>query len=144
MFEKRRIIRVKSNIRVSINLCNTNNDNAPIGCPVSGMIVNYTPHGACLYLDNIQCGSHHIFNTTQDHENHIVSLEYKTNDEDDTLVIYGKPVWYDLLLSETKSEKFKLGIEFLVEQDKETFENFFAKLAGQQDAEEGWLRKLFK
>jgi len=144
MIEKRRIKRISSNFRVSINLCNTDNDNAPIGCPVAGRIVDYSPYGACLYLDNIQCGNHHIFNTTQDHENHIVSLEYTTNDEDGSLVVYGNPVWYDLLSSETDSEKFKLGIEFLVEQEKETLDEFFAKLAGQQDAEKGWLQKLFK
>jgi hypothetical protein len=144
MIEKRRINRVSSNFRVSINLCNTDNDNAPIGSPVAGRIVNFTPYGACLYLDNIQCGSHHIFYTTQDHENHIVSLEYTTNDEDDFLVIYGNPVWYDLFSSETDSAKYKIGIEFMVEQDKETLQKFLAKLAGQQDAEEGWLRKLFK
>lgn len=142
MFEKRRIKRVNSNFRVSVNLCDTNNDYAPIGCAVSGKIVNYTPYGACLHLDNIKCGSHHIFNTTQAHDNHIASLEYKTTDEDDALVIYGKPVWYDLLSSETTSEKFKLGIEFLEEQDKETFEKFLAKLADRQDAKEGWLRRL--
>lgn len=144
MFGKRRKIRVSSNFRVSVNLCNTKNDNTPIGCAVSGKIVNYTHYGACLYLEDIKCGSHHIFNTTQDHENHIASLEYKTNDEDDALVIYGKPVWYNLLSSEIKSEKFKLGIEFLAEQDKKTFEKFLAKLADQQDAKASWLRNLFK
>ena len=144
MIEHRRVNRVSSNFSVSINLCKTDNENTPIGIPVKGRIVNYTPCGACLYLDKIKCSDHHIFYTTQGHENHIVSIEYTTDDEDDSLVIYGKPAWYDLLSSETDSEKFKMGIDFLVEQDKKTFQEFLAKLASQQVAREGWLRRLFK
>ena len=144
MIERRRTIRVSSNFRVLINLCDTENDNAPIGSPGTGRIADFTPYGACLHLDKIQCGSHHIFYTTQDHENHVVSLEYATDDEGGSLIIFGNPSWFNLLSPEIDSAKFKLGIEFLVEQDKETLQKFLAKLAGQQDAEEGWLRKLFK
>lgn len=109
-----------------------------------GRIADFTPYGACLYIDKMQCGSHHIFYTTQDHENHIVSLEYTTDDKDDSLVIFGNPAWYDLLSSEIDTAKFKMGIEFLAEQDKETLHKFLAKLSDKQDPEEGWLRKIFK
>ena len=144
MFERLRINRVSSNFRVSINLCDTDNDNAPMGIPVTGRIADFTPYGAGLYLEKMQCGSHHIFYTTQEHENHIVSLDYSTDDEDNSLLIFGNPTWYVLLSSQADSSKFKLGIEFLPEQDKETLQKFLAKLAGQQDAKEDWLKKLFK
>ena len=144
MIERRRINRVSCNLRVSINLCDTDNDNAPIGSPGTGRIADFTPYGACLHLDKIQCGSHHIFYTTQDHENHVVSLEYATEGEGDSLVIFGNPAWFDLLSPEIDSAKFKMGIEFLAGQDKETLRKFLARLAGRQDAGKGWLRKLFK
>ena len=144
MIERRRIKRVRSNFCVSINLCDTDNDNTPIGSPDTGRIADFTPHGVCLHLGKIQCGSHHIFYTTQDHENLVVSLEYPTDDGGDSLVIFGNPVWFDLLSPEIDSAKFKIGIKFLVEQDKETLRKFLARLAGRRDSEAGWLRKLFR
>lgn len=144
MIDRRRVIRLSSDFRVSINLCDADNDNVPIGSPITARIVDFTPYGACLYLDQILCGSRHIFYTTQDHENHIVSLDYSADGEGGSLVVFGNPAWYDLLSSEVDREKFKLGIEFLIDQDKETLHKFLGQLAGQQDAEEGWLRKLFK
>ncbi|WP_028584239.1 hypothetical protein [Desulfogranum mediterraneum] len=144
MIERRRINRVKSKVRVTINLCDIRRDNAPIGSRITGRITDFTPYGACLHLDTIKCGDHHLFYTTQDHENHVVSLEYRADDEDNPVVVYGNPAWYDLCSSETEIAKFKLGIEFLGGQDQEILQKFLAKLAGRQDAEEGWLKKLFQ
>lgn len=144
MTERRRTNRESSNFSVSINLCDTYNDNAPIGSPGKGRITDFSPYGACLHLDKIQCGNHHIFYTTQDHENHVVSIECETEDGNDSLVIFGNPAWFDLLSSDVDRARFKMGIEFLAGQDKETLRKFLARLAGRQGSEKGWLRRLFK
>ena len=144
MTERRRTSRANCNFTVSVNLCDTDNDNAPIGTPVKGRIIDFTPHGVCLLLENIKCGNHHIFYTTQDHENHIVSIEYTADDKDDSLVVFGNPAWYNIFSSEADTSKFKLGIEFLANQDTKFFRKFLAKLAGMKDAEGNWLQKLFK
>ncbi|MCI5221412.1 MAG: PilZ domain-containing protein [Candidatus Electrothrix sp. AR4] len=144
MIERRRFNRVSSNVRVSVTLCDTYKLKIPLDTPATGKITDFSPHGVCLLLDKIQYGGHHIFDTTQYHEDHIIRLEYITDDENNSLIIYGNSTWYDRYSGATDSARFKLGIEFLVDQDQDILQKFLAKLASRQSTKEGWLKKLFK
>ncbi len=145
MIERRRFNRVICNARILLTLCDTYKIRIRNDSPVTGKMVDLSLHGACLFPDKIQYGCLHIFKSTQHHNNYIISLEYISDVDNNSLVIYGNSAWYNQS-SFYKDDRirFKLGIEFLEDQDQDILRNFYAKLASRQDDKEGWLKKLFR
>ncbi|MCI5222482.1 MAG: hypothetical protein D3924_07385 [Candidatus Electrothrix sp. AR4] len=145
MIERRRFNRESCNDIVLLTLCDAYKVKVRNDSPVTGEMIDFSLHGACLLPNKIQYGSQHIFKSTQHHNDYIIRLEYISNDENNSLVIYGNSAWYNQT-SFDKSERirFKLGIEFLEDQDQDSLKNFYAKVSSRQNAKEGWLKKLFR
>lgn len=145
MTERRRFNRVSCNDRVLLTICDAYKIKKRNDSPVTGEMIDFSLHGACLLPDKIQYGCQHIFKSTQHHNDYIVRLEYISGDENNSLVIYGNSAWYNQSsLDKADRIRFKLGIEFLEDQDQDILQNFYAKLASRQNAKEGWLKKLFR
>ncbi|RWX45526.1 hypothetical protein VT99_12683 [Candidatus Electrothrix marina] len=145
MIERRRFNRVSCNARVSLTLCDSYKIKNRNDSPVTGEMIDFSLHGACLLPDKIQYGCRHIFNSTQHHNDYIIRLEYISDDENNSLVTYGNSAWYNQSSFDNADRiRFKLGIEFLEDQDQDILRNFYAKLANRQNAEKGWLKKLFR
>ncbi len=145
MIERRRFNRVSCNTSFSLIICDTCKVKKRNDSPVIGEMIDFSLHGACLLPDKIQYGCQHIFKSTQHHNDYIVRLKYISDDENNSLILYGKSAWYNQSFSDKADNiRFKLGIEFLEDQDQAILHAFYAKLANRQNAKKGWLKKLLR
>jgi hypothetical protein len=143
MTERRRFNRASCDTIVSLTICDTYKIKKRNDSPVTSAMIDFSLHGACLLPDKIEYGGQHIFKATQHHSDYIVRIEYTPDDKDDPLIIYGNSSWYNQS-SQADSIRFKLGIEFLKNQNQDILHNFYTKLANRQNAQKGWLRKLLR
>ena len=145
MIERRRFSRLNCDTLVSITICDSCRIKKRDDKPITGKMIDFSLHGACLLPDKIQYGCRHIFKSTQHRNDYIIRLEYIADDENNPFIIYGNSAWYNQSSSDdSDSIRFKLGIEFLDDQNEDTLREFYARMANRQNAKKGWLKKIFK
>ena len=144
MIDRRHFNRMDCNASCLLTICDANKIEIRNGTPVTGKMIDFSRHGACLLPDEILYGCQHIFTSTQHNKDFIVKLKFILDDQNNSLIIYGNSAWYNQsYFDKADKVQFKLGIEFLKDQDQDTLQKFYVKMANHEGAREGWFKKLF-
>ncbi|MDH4321058.1 MAG: PilZ domain-containing protein [Desulfobulbaceae bacterium] len=142
--ERRRAARIKGRVPVALVL-RRGRLGEMVATPSPGEIIDISPYGAGLSVEQIRVDSAHLFYSPQDNPLFVlhVEVELPAGDEDGTgrlVSIPVRPIRFDRILDEDNDPKlFHVGVEFLLDPTDDDVRLLY-RLVEEQNKGKGWLQ----
>jgi hypothetical protein len=143
--EQRQIQRFKQGMPIRL-LLRHGPDGPLLAGPTSGRLTNISASGAGITVaEKIFIDNYHLFYSPRDNSEYILYLELdlSSDKEDKFISIPVRPVWLDLIQSETPN-KFAMGVEFSISKKDTDLKRLIHLLQAKHQEGGNWLRNLLE